>query len=361
MDPNRDRRRAQRRHGRGDRTRLPGGALVDAVHAKRAPIAAALVLLAASALLIAMWPDLVPVWVALILHALSGSVLTPAIAAMTLSICGQDAFSEQLGGNARFASLGNAAAAGMLGAVAGLSDRAVFLLTAALVVPALAALLWIEPHQVDPQQDHPALLHPKLRPQRSWRIFFELHLHTFAVCVVLFHIANAAMLPLALNELARRGGGSGWVISASVILPQGLVALLSPWVGRAAKRWGRRPLLLAGFAALPLRGLLLVSLPNAVPLVGIQALDGISATVFGIMLPLIAADLTRRTGYLNLAIGSLGLAASFGATLSTTLAGWIADRFGAPAAFLALAAAGAAALLLVALAMPETRPATARA
>ncbi len=104
-----------------------------------------------------------------------------------------------------------------------------------------------------------------------------------------------------------------------------------------------------------------MSLPNAVPLVGIQALDGISATVFGIMLPLIAADLTRRTGYLNLAIGSLGLAASLGATLSTTLAGWIADRFGAPAAFLALAAAGAAALLLVALAMPETRPATARA
>jgi predicted MFS family arabinose efflux permease len=74
------------------------------------------------------------------------------------------------------------------------------------------------------------------------------------------------------------------------------------------------------------------------------------------MLPLIAADLTRNTGYLNLAIGSLGLASGIGATISTVAAGWIGDRFGDTTTFLFLAAAGAASVLLLWLAMPETRP-----
>ena len=88
----------------------------------------------------------------------------------------------------------------------------------------------------------------------------------------------------------------------------------------------------------------------------IEVLDGVSATVFGLTMPLIAADLTHRTGYLNLAIGSLGLAAGLGATASTTVAGWLADTFGAPVAFFGLALAGLAALAMVWRMMPETRP-----
>jgi MFS family permease len=99
-----------------------------------------------------------------------------------------------------------------------------------------------------------------------------------------------------------------------------------------------------------------VSLPDAVPLVAIELLDGVSATVFGLTMPLIAADVTRRSGYLNTAIGSLGLAAGLGATASTTAAGWIADTLGAPAAFLAMALVGACAVAVLWLMMPETRP-----
>jgi MFS family permease len=74
------------------------------------------------------------------------------------------------------------------------------------------------------------------------------------------------------------------------------------------------------------------------------------------MVPLIAADLTRRTGFLNFAINSLALAGGLGATLSTTSAGWIADTMGAPAAFLGLALIGLLALLVIGTLMPETRP-----
>jgi len=133
------------------------------------------------------------------------------------------------------------------------------------------------------------------------------------------------------------------------------LALLSPWVGRTAELRGRRPLLLLGWVALPLRGVLLAVLPNPFLLVAIQSLDGISGAVFGVLVPLIAADLTRGLNRFNLCIGVFGLAAFAGAAVSTTLAGWIADAAGEPAAFLSLALAGAAGTALVWLAMPDTR------
>ncbi len=339
---------------------LPAGALVDAVHAKRLAAMGALALTALSAAILGVWPAALFVWSAQALHAVAGTVLTPAIAAITLRLCGHVAFGASLGGNARWASLGNAGAAAFLGLVATrMGERSVFLFAAALALPALAALAMLPPGHPDvTEADHPALLHPAQRrcgPHRPWHIFFELHLHSFAVCILLFYVANAALLPLALNTLAKRAD-SGLIVSAAIMVPQAIVAVLAPWAGRAAERWGRRPLLLAAFAALPLRALLFALLPGAVHLIGIEILDGISACVLGIMIPLIAADLTRRTGYLNLAIASFGLAAGLGATISTTFAGWIADTAGPRGAFLALAVIGTAALALLRLIAPETRP-----
>jgi predicted MFS family arabinose efflux permease len=339
-------------------SQVPGGALVDHVHQKRLVCAGGLGALGLSALVLAFWPGLVSVWGAQILYAFASAVLTPGIAALTLTLCGHGAFGERVGNNARYASLGNATAAALLGMVAyHMSHRAVFFLTAAMTVPALACLLLIRPDHIDPRSDHPALLRPRERTARPWHVFIELHMHTFAICVTLFTLANAAMLPIALNGLAAHHREAGLATTGSIIALQVVVVLFAPWIGRAAERWGRWPVLVAGFAALPLRGLLFATLPGAGPLIVIELLDGASAAVMGIMIPLIAADLTRRTGFLNLAIGSFGLASSLGATFSTSLAGWIADRFGLRAAFLALAAAGGLALLVVLLVMPETRPA----
>jgi MFS family permease len=148
------------------------------------------------------------------------------------------------------------------------------------------------------------------------------------------------------------------VIAACIIVPQIVVAALSPWVGRSSERWGRRPLLVFGFAALPVRALLLAGISSPYLLVPVQAFDGISAAVFGVMLPLIAADVAGHKGHYNLCIGLFGLTAGIGATLSTLLAGFIADRFGNTVSFLFLAAAGALAVLLVWTALPETRDQT---
>lgn len=63
------------------------------------------------------------------------------IATLTLSICGHDNFNERLGQNTRYASLGNAASAALLGVAAStISEQAVLLVTACLVVLPLTVL-----------------------------------------------------------------------------------------------------------------------------------------------------------------------------------------------------------------------------
>jgi MFS family permease len=335
-------------------SQLPAGALVDAVHNKRAVASAALCGIAAAALLMAILPDRLPVLLAQIAHGFASCIITPAIAAISLGLSGHAALGERLGRNARFASIGNGLAAAVMGATgAWLSSRAVFVLTAALCIPALWALWSVRPGGFAVAQTNSGLFDLKgLR-----RLASDRRLLIFALCVLLFHLSNAAMLPLAAAEVTMRAGDfANAIIAACIVVPQVVVAMFSPWVGRAAARLGRRRVLILGWAALPLRGLLLAVLPGAWPLVAGQAVSGVSAAVFGVMMPLLAADLTVGTAHFNLCMGFLGLALYTGAAMSTSMAGGVADAAGMPLAFLTLAGVGLIAVLVVWLAMPETAP-----
>ena len=240
-------------------------------------------------MLLAMSPKQLPVLVALMLHGFASCVITPAIAAISLHLAGHAALGERLGRNARYASIGNGIAAAAMGATgAYFSSRFVFLLTAGLCVPALVALWSIGPGRMPGRRPPAAMDIPGLK-----RLLADRRLLIFAVCVMLFHLSNAAMLPLAASAVTMRAGHfANLIIAACIVVPQGIVALLSPWVGRAAQKFGRKRLLLLGWGALPLRGLLLAVLPGSWPLIAGQAVSGLSAAVFGVMLPLLAADLT---------------------------------------------------------------------
>jgi MFS family permease len=89
--------------------------------------------------------------------------------------------------------------------------------------------------------------------------------------------------------------------------------------------------------------------------VAVQLLDGISAAALGVLVPLVIADTTRATGRFNLAQGVVGVAVGIGASLGTTIAGYVADTFGDAVVFLFLGSVGAMGLLLVLMLMPETR------
>ena len=335
---------------------VPAGALVDEVRGKRMLAACGLVCIAAAALLLVNWPLLITVMLAQILRAAGSSVLSPAIAAISLAVVGHAHLGERFGRNARFASVGSAFAALVMGATGNYRSTAtIFWLTAALCVPALATLPFMRMRRRylrRRREDNAGIDWPGLR-----RLFTDHRLLIFAACAVMFHLSNAAMLPVAAAETTRRMSSSAdIVIAACIFVPQAVVALISPWVGRMAETNGRRPMLLLGWAALPLCGFLMAALPGKILLVVAQSVSGVSAAVFGVMLPLIADDLTHQTGHFTLCLGVLGVAVSVGAILSTTLAGAIADAAGPGIAIGCLAVAGLAGTILVAAAMPETAP-----
>ena len=339
---------------------MPGGALVDAARSERVVAGVAVSLIAASALVYATWPIFPAVLTAAILHAAASCVLGPAIAAISLGLVGHRAIGERFGRNARFASIGAGLSAAVMGASGYFfSAQAVFFVTAALLIPALLVLRGMRSEEIDPERAH-----GNVTGQRTAKAPADLRsllrsrpLQVFGACILMFHLANAAMLPLMGSVLTMRS--SQWatvMIGACIVGPQLVVALFSPWVGRQAERWGRRPLLVAGFAALPLRGLLFAVVTDPYLLVAVQILDGLTAAVFSVMVPLTVADLTRGTGRFNLTQGVIGTTMGVGAALSPTVAGYISDTFGSPMAFLGLAIIAAFGLATVWLLMPETRP-----
>lgn len=336
-------------------SQLPGGALVDWLHNKRLAALAACIAICLSALILAIWPDWLPVLAAEILHGFASAMLPAAIAAMSLALVGRAALGERVGRNSRFAALGNGIAAGIMGAVGSyVSEVAVFYLTAALMFPGIAALYWIPQRDATlptPEDAGVAGWRDALRLLLGWRIL------TFAAIVALFFLGNAAMLPLVAGEVTKSlGKQASLVIAACIVLPQLLVAYASPHVGRLADHWGRRPVIALTFLAVPVRGAMLALFGGGAYLPLVQVLDGISAAGFGVLLPLMAADLTRGTERFTLCMGMFGLAAGLGATVSTALAGHLADEYGNAAALWALAAAGLGAVLLAVTILPETRP-----
>ncbi|WP_133891392.1 MFS transporter [Paraburkholderia sp.] len=339
-------------------SQVPAGAAVDAMKNKKGAAAWAIIAIILSAVLLASSPTVLPVIAAEVFHGFASCMLVPAMAAISFALVGRQNLGDRLGRNARWASIGSAIAAGLMGLFGEyFSSRAVFWLTAALAMPALIALSMVQnTGTVDATPQAKPTPDADEKRESLRELLRDKRMLIFAACIVLFHLSNAAMLNLAAGEVtAGMGDNVQLVIAACIIVPQAIVAMMSPWVGRSAQRWGRRPILLFGFAALPVRALLFAGISSPYLLVPVQMLDGLSAAVFGVMLPLIAADVAGGKGRYNLCIGLFGLAAGIGATLSTAAAGFIADRFSNTVSFFGLAAAGALAVLLVWAAMPETR------
>ena len=346
---------------------MPGGAIVDAAKSERLVAGLAIATIAISALGYAAWPIFPVVVAAATLHAAASCVLGPAIAAISLGLVGPHAIGERFGRNARYASLGNGVAAAVMGTCGYLlSSRSVFLVTFLLAIPTLLALKSIREREVDAAQAHGAVA--RENPQRTsqenanvsatsiFALLRQRPLLIFAASVLLLQLANAAMLPLMAGVVTTQSPQWAPVLIAfCIVVPQAIVALTSPSVGRKAQQWGRRPLLLLGFAALAIRGLLFATVRDPYLLVAVQVFDGITAAVFSVMIPLIVADVAFGSGRFNLAQGIVGTATGIGASLSTVLAGYVSDKFGSSVAFSGLAAVAALGLAMIWFVMPETR------
>jgi MFS family permease len=336
----------------------PAGALVDQVHRKRTLIAAGIGALALGALLIAFAPTFWSVMSAQVLIGGTSSIFGPAICAISLGIVGHHLFDARQGRNQSFNSAGNVVAAvsmGLLGYF--VSNRSIFFFVAVCTLPTLIALRHIRPNEIDYERARGAKEDAgDGKPVAVAVLLKERPLLIFLICAVMFHFANAAMLPL-LGEMLAKGHGrtSMMFMSACVVTTQLVITMIAAWSGRKAGSWGRKPLLLIAFGVLPIRAVLYTLTSNTVALVAIQILDGVGAGIFGVVSVLVIADLTQGSGRFNITLGAISTAVGIGAALSQMIAGTIVHHFSFNAGFLFLGAIASIAFSILYFFMPETR------
>ena len=342
---------------------MPGGLLVDRARSKALMAGIAVAAIGTAALLTALGSAYALILLAWVLHACATCVLTPSITSVSLDLVGHERIGVRLGRNATFASIGNALAAAAMGGFGSyFSNQAVFFVTAALAIPTITTLFFLRPAKVATSKANAA--HEVVVaetettvPAANWRrLLANRQLLVLAVATGLFTLANAAMLPLVGSVLTLRAASApAMLIAACIVVPQVMVAIASPFVGKLTQTWGRRPLLIIGLAALPLRGFAFGFVHDPYLFVPIQMLDGISASVIGVLVPLVAADATRKHGGYALAQGIIGTAMGVGAAFSPTIAGWLTDHFGSTTAFEGLGLIAVVALVAAIVFMPETR------
>nr|WP_284739204.1 MFS transporter [Pseudomonas sp. CG7] len=336
----------------------PAGALIDRVHSKRAVVAVAALMVTLGCLVLPFTSSFGLVALTQALGAVAASVFAPAIAAISLGITGAKAFTRRTGRNETFNHAGNACAALLAGGFAWLfGPIAVFYLMAAMALASIVAVSCVSAEAIDHdvargleagQVGHGPV------PSALRVLLDNRTLLLFAMCCGLFHLANAAMLPLVSQKLAQANVHLATPLTSACIVAAQLVMVPMAWlVGVKADAWGRKPLLLAGFLILPIRGVLDVLSDDPYWLVAVQLLDGIGAGLFGALFPLVVKDLTQGTGRFNVSLGVLSTVFGLGAALSNSLAGFVVQGAGYSAAFLTLAAIAALAFGLL-LAMPET-------
>ncbi len=337
----------------------PIGAAIDVTRAKRAVIVATMAAMSVAAVIIFAMPTFWPMALATSILSLAGDAFAPAVAALTLGLVTKDALARRLGRNSAFDHGGNIAIALLAGGVGYLfSQRVVFLMVPAFAALTSAAVLMIPANAIN--HDRARDLGRDVADDggaAGYSVLFRTRpLVIFAISALLFHFANAPLLPLVGQKLALQFPKEATaMMSFCMVAAQGVMLPIAILVGRNADGWGRRPIFLIAFAVLPIRAALYTLSDNAFWLIGVQLLDGVGAGIYGALTPLVIADIMRGTGRYNLAQGAVATTQGIGASISALAAGEVTDNFGYSVSFLFLAAAAAVAFFVFFALMPETR------
>ena len=338
----------------------PAGALVDRTRHKRMVVIAGALAVTASCLALPFLSNFTLVAATQSVAGIAGAIFAPAIAAITLGVVGPRAFARRIGRNEGFNHAGNAVAAAIAGGTAWLfGPIVVFWLMAALAVLSIGAMLLVPADAIDDDlaRGLEAGAGSDTQPSGLAVLLANRHLMLFALLMAIFHLSNAAMLTSVGQLLTKISGKNNAtsLISVCIVAAQFVMVPVAVFVGARADTIGRKPLFLAAFGVLALRGVLYTLSSNPFWLVGVQLLDGIGAGIYGALFPVVVADLTRGTGRFNVSQGAVATAQGLGAALSATVAGLIIVGAGFSTAFLVLAAIAGGGFVLYLAIMPETR------
>jgi MFS family permease len=220
----------------------PIGAAIDVTRAKRGVICLTMAAMTVAAAIIFAAPTFWPMAVALSILAVSGDAFAPAVSALTLGLVTRDKLARRLGRNSAFDHGGNIAIALLAGAVGyAFSQRAVFLMVPAFAALTSAAVLAIPADAINHDRARDLARDDEAEGAAAgYRILFQTRpLMIFAFCAMLFHFANAPLLPLVGQKPALQFPKEATaMMSFCMVAAQGVMLPIAILVGRNADAWG---------------------------------------------------------------------------------------------------------------------------
>eukprot|EP00298_Acanthocystis_sp_HF-20_P010143 c18701_g2_i1.p1 GENE.c18701_g2_i1~~c18701_g2_i1.p1 ORF type:complete len:439 (+),score=144.27 c18701_g2_i1:26-1342(+) len=356
------------------------GDVIDKTEKKRAWLCMGSLLVGVMSIMVVVSADFMLILVTKVVQGVASSIVPPAIAGITLGVMGQAGFEKQIAANEIGNSLGYAISAGIAGLFSYfVDDGAAFFLVFVIAVISIPFIFSIPSHMID---DHVARglekgnIVPDEPEENSTTVGedskeskvadYSSLLHNkqmalFAACIFFFHTANAAMLPL-LGQILSIGGEGKHAIPLTVgaiLIARFLVAVGSFWFKKNVSKYPRKPLLLVGLIAIPVRGFIISLLRgHTVLLISTQLLDGLGIASYRVMHQVITQDITKGSGRFNVALGLITTCDMAGSALSNLLGEFLAGSAGYERAFVALALIGIIPVIIVAYFMDETAPST---
>ncbi|SAK60981.1 major facilitator transporter [Caballeronia temeraria] len=329
----------------------PAGALVDATHHKRGVIVIAGVMTTLASLVLWVSHSYWMVAASQIFTAVTGAALGPAVAGVTLGIVREKGFDKQFGRNQVANHAGNVAGAalsGWLGWRYGFG--AVFVLAGVFGVMTVISTLLIRRDSID--HDSARGLSgssPTEHEQASgFRVLLTCRpILLLAASLAMFHLGNAAMLPLyGLAVVAAHQGDPSAFTAQTIVVAQLVMVVAAVFANRLIQRIGYWGVILITFLALPARGLVAGMFITAWGVWPVQALDGIGAGLQSVAVPALVVRLLQGTGRVNVGQGVVMTVQGIGAALSPALGGVLAQHFGYATAFFVLGAVSTGSLAL---------------
>lgn len=326
----------------------PAGALVDATHRKRGClVAAGLSAVAASAVILTA-RDFWVIAAAQSVMCISGAMAAPAVIGVTLGVVGQARFTGQNGRNQAYNHAGNmvgAAASGLLGLVSGYAG--VFWLAVAFALVTVAAVLAVPADHINHHAARGEAPPGDRAPIKAMRVLVQSRpLLALAAAVTLFHLGNAAMLPLYGLAVVAAHANPFTTVASIVVVAQAVMVVAALAATRIAETRGYWLAILIAFTALPIRGLLAAGLITSWGIIPVQVLDGVGAGMLSVAVPGLVARILDGTGHINVGQGAIMAAQGLGGAVSPVLGGVIAQHLGFPTAFATLGALSVGSLMI---------------
>ena len=340
------------------------GAWIDRTHCKRLAISIAALMVAVASIGLYSASSVPAVLSLQVLTGVAVTVFPPAIAAISLGIVGRKRLANRAGRNEAFFHAGNVASAVVALIAARLvGTMGVFYVAALMALLSAIIAQFIRESDIDHNlargADHAdSSLESStgaLKASSPWSMIQDRRLLWLIISVVLFHFANAAMLPLVGQKVGHQSNPTNatTLMALCIIVAQVTMVPVALLASRRAV-FGRRTVFLVALLILPIRGVLYMLTDSHWLLIGIQVLDGVAAGIFGVVALLMVADLTQGTGRFNLAQGMMATAIGLGAAASQYVTGVIVDARGYNTGFLFLSLVAVAALISFYWTVPET-------